>query len=128
MACKVVFVIDTSASMNQRAANGMSFLDAAKSAVERFLALRMRDAAARNDKYMLVTCAEGPACVRVGWKDSYSAFVNEVKNLRAYDLTNLGPSLRRAFDLLNVSRLTHNIDTFGLVCTKLFSHLTVVQG
>ena len=32
----VVFLLDTSASMNQRCANGLSLLDCAKSAIEHF--------------------------------------------------------------------------------------------
>ena len=38
-----VFVVDTSASMNQRAANGMTLLDCAKSAVEHFVKIRARE-------------------------------------------------------------------------------------
>ena len=55
----VVFVIDTSASMNQRFGNGLSLLDCAKAGVERFIKLRGRDASSRSDRYMLVSFEEG---------------------------------------------------------------------
>ncbi|TRZ05340.1 hypothetical protein HGM15179_021767 [Zosterops borbonicus] len=45
----LLFLIDTSASMNQRAYLGTSYLDIAKGAVEIFMKLRARDPASRGD-------------------------------------------------------------------------------
>ncbi len=59
----VTFVIDTSASMNQRIYNGLSLLDCAKAAVEHFLKIRFREI--RNDRFFLVTFEDGPGSVKV---------------------------------------------------------------
>ncbi|XP_060688355.1 integrator complex subunit 6 isoform X2 [Hemiscyllium ocellatum] len=56
----LLFLIDTSASMNQRTYLGTSYLDIAKGAVEIFMKLRARDPASRGDRYMLVTFDEPP--------------------------------------------------------------------
>ncbi|RMC19700.1 hypothetical protein DUI87_03264 [Hirundo rustica rustica] len=60
----LLFLIDTSASMNQRAYLGTSYLDIAKGAVEIFMKLRARDPASRGDRYMLVTFDEPPYCIK----------------------------------------------------------------
>jgi len=86
----VVFVLDTSVSMNQRATGGLTLLDCAKSAAEHFIKVRpappcrgaglrecarpdgnprggqvrQRDPANRSDVYALVTCEDGPAAVK----------------------------------------------------------------
>eukprot|EP00741_Cyanophora_paradoxa_P018023 tig00021036_g17404.t1 len=109
----ICFLIDSSASMNQRAANGMSLLDCAKSAVEHFLKVRSRDPNCRGDRYLLVTCEDGPCAVKIGWKDPPSRFTQELKNIRARDLTGLGSALKRALDLLNQFRLQSSIDNYG---------------
>lgn len=54
----IAFLIDTSASMNQRTSSGLTLLDCAKAAVEHFVKIRSRDVTARNDRYFLVTCEE----------------------------------------------------------------------
>lgn len=110
----ITFVLDTSTSMNQRAANGLSLLDIAKSAIEYFLKIRGRDPQAiRTDRFLLVTFEDGPGGVRVGWKDPFMAFLQEVKNATAKDLTQVGPALKRAFDLINQFRLQTAIDNYG---------------
>jgi hypothetical protein len=63
----LVFVIDTSASMNQRSAQGITLLDCAKAAVEHFVKIRGRDPATRNDRYFLVTCEEGITAIKVSY-------------------------------------------------------------
>lgn len=88
-----VFVVDTSASMNQRTSIGTTLLDVAKNAVETFtkvrifplfslkaqnercfiyltckiclVQLRQRDQASRTDRYMLVTLEEPPGAIKV---------------------------------------------------------------
>uniref|UniRef100_A0A8C2FIB2 VWFA domain-containing protein n=2 Tax=Cyprinoidei TaxID=30727 RepID=A0A8C2FIB2_CYPCA len=101
----LLFLIDTSASMNQRSHLGTSYLDIAKGAVETFLKLRSRDPASRGDRYMLVSFEEAPAGIKAGWKDSHATFMTELRNLQAVGLTSIGQSLRTAFDLLNLNRL-----------------------
>ncbi|XP_023380334.1 integrator complex subunit 6-like isoform X4 [Pteropus vampyrus] len=109
----LLFLIDTSASMNQRTDLGTSYLDIAKGAVELFLKLRARDPASRGDRYMLVTYDEHPYCIKAGWKENHATFMSELKNLQASGLTTLGQALRSSFDLLNLNRLISGIDNYG---------------
>ncbi|KAF7475829.1 protein DDX26B [Marmota monax] len=109
----LLFLIDTSASMNQRTDLGTSYLDVAKGAVELFLKLRARDPASRGDRYMLVTYDEPPYCIKAGWKENHATFMSELKNLQASGLTTLGQALRSSFDLLNLNRLISGIDNYG---------------
>ncbi|XP_067580213.1 integrator complex subunit 6-like isoform X9 [Pseudorca crassidens] len=109
----LLFLIDTSASMNQRTDLGTSYLDIAKGAVELFLKLRARDPASRGDRYMLVTYDEPPYCIKAGWKENHTTFMSELKNLQASGLTTLGQALRSSFDLLNLNRLISGIDNYG---------------
>ncbi|XP_005810983.1 integrator complex subunit 6 [Xiphophorus maculatus] len=109
----LVFLLDTSASMNQRTYLGTTFLDVAKGAVEIFMKLRARDPASRGDRYMLVTFDEPPFGVKAGWKENHATFMCELKNLQASGLTRLGHALRTAFDLLNLNRLVSGIDNYG---------------
>ncbi|MBN3321451.1 INT6 protein, partial [Atractosteus spatula] len=115
----LLFLIDTSASMNQRTHLGTSYLDTAKGAVETFMKLRSRDPASRGDRYMLLSFEEAPSGIKVvfflqaGWKENHATFMSELKNLQAVGLTTLGHSLRTAFDLLNLNRLVTGIDNYG---------------
>ncbi|XP_066542774.1 integrator complex subunit 6 isoform X1 [Hoplias malabaricus] len=109
----ILFLIDTSASMNQRSYLGTTYLDIAKGAVETFLKLRSRDPASRGDRYMLVSFEESPAGIKAGWKDSHITFMTELRNLQASGLTTFGQSLRTAFDLLNLNRVVSGIDNYG---------------
>ncbi|KAG8452800.1 hypothetical protein GDO86_004550 [Hymenochirus boettgeri] len=109
----LLFLLDTSASMNQRSYLGTTYLDIAKGAVETFMKLRSRDPASRGDRYMLVTLEEPPYGIKAGWKENHATFMNELKNLQAVGLTTLGQSLKTAFDLLNLNRLVTGIDNYG---------------
>jgi hypothetical protein len=70
---------------------------------------------ARNDRYMLLTLDEPPSNIKVGWKEHMSIFNMELKNLKAFGLTNINPVIKQAFDLLNLNRLSSGMDTFGQV-------------
>ncbi|XP_060944627.1 integrator complex subunit 6 [Limanda limanda] len=109
----LLFLIDTSASMNQRTHLGTSYLDIAKGAVETFMKLRGRDPASRGDRYMLVNFEDVPFGIKAGWKESHATFMTELRNLQATGLTSIGQSLRTAFDLLNLNRLVTGIDNYG---------------
>uniref|UniRef100_A0A8C6T4C3 Integrator complex subunit 6 like n=1 Tax=Neogobius melanostomus TaxID=47308 RepID=A0A8C6T4C3_9GOBI len=109
----LLFLLDTSASMNQRTYLGTTYLDIAKGAVEVFMKLRARDPASRGDRYMLVTFDDPPYGVKAGWKENHGTFMCELKNLQASGLTTLGHALRTAFDLLNLNRLVSGIDNYG---------------
>eukprot|EP01135_Chromosphaera_perkinsii_P003801 Nk52_evm47s255 gene=Nk52_evmTU47s255 len=109
----ILFVIDTSASMLQRAYNGLSLLDIAKCGVENFIKLRNRDPNNR-DRFMLMSYAEGLDAIKVGFKEPINQFLEELKNLKASDMSCLGPTLQTAFDFLNQNRISIGIDNFGL--------------
>ncbi|ESN90694.1 hypothetical protein HELRODRAFT_96652 [Helobdella robusta] len=109
----IVFLVDTSCSMNQRTYAGTTFLDTAKNAVEMFMKIRSRDPNCRWDRYMLLTFEEPPMNVKAGWKESHATFMKELKNLEAHCLTTLGPALKHTFDMLNTNRMQSGIDTYG---------------
>ena len=112
----ILFLIDTSSSMNQRTYLGArpTLLDVAKDAVEKFLKSRARDIASRGDRYMLLTFEDPPHNIKAGWKESHATFMNELKHLTATGVTNMGPALKNAFDLLNLNRMQSGIDTYGI--------------
>ena len=66
----IVFVVDTSASMNQKS-GGLTLLDCAKTAIEHFVKIRSRDPQARQDRYFLVTTEEGLGAIRVRMISQY---------------------------------------------------------
>ncbi|XP_072745127.1 integrator complex subunit 6 [Anoplolepis gracilipes] len=111
----IVFLIDTSASMNQRAYLGgrPTLLDVAKSAVETFVKVRQRSPESRGDRYMLLTSEEPPQNIKAGWKENLATFMNELKNLQCIGLTTLGAALKHALDVLNINRMQTGIDTYG---------------
>ncbi|BBM97065.1 hypothetical protein MPTK1_1g02770 [Marchantia polymorpha subsp. ruderalis] len=109
----IVFLMDTSASMNQRCANGLSLLDCAKSSVEHFHKVRSRDASSRLDRYMLVTCEDGPDAIKAVDKYPFTHFMRALKSVQARDLTNIGSAMQRIFSFLHVQRLAVDIDKFG---------------
>lgn len=112
----ILFLIDTSASMSQKAhVNGTqkSYLDIAKGAVETFLKYRQRSQDCMGDRYMLLTFEDPPGNVKAGWKENHATFMNELKNLASNGLTSMGEALKNAFDLLNLNRMVSGIDTYG---------------
>ncbi|KAL2652907.1 hypothetical protein R1flu_021035 [Riccia fluitans] len=109
----VVFLLDTSASMNQRCASGLTLLDCAKSAVEHFHKVRSRDQSCRMDRYMLVTCEDGPDAIKAVDKYPFTHFMRALKSVQARDLTNIGAAMQRIFSFLHVQRLSVDIDRFG---------------
>ncbi|KAI7821059.1 hypothetical protein BC939DRAFT_456393 [Gamsiella multidivaricata] len=109
----VIFLVDTSASMNQKFSSGMSALECTKSGIEHLIKHlpHVKPAEKHNDKFMLVTYEEGPGCVRSSLKDPLPHLIKELKILNATDMSNPGASLSTVFDLLNVYRVYHGIDT-----------------
>ncbi|WAR03236.1 INT6A-like protein [Mya arenaria] len=109
----ILFLVDTSASMNQRTYLGTSLIDIAKGSVENFMKIRGRDPNSRWDRYMLLTLDHPPSNIKAGWKESHATFTSELKNLSAGGVTTLGNALKSCFDLLNVNRMQSGIDTYG---------------
>lgn len=123
----VVFMLDTSASMNQRCNNGLTLLDCAKSAIEQFHKVRLRDTSVRMDRYMLVTCEEGSSAIRVLDKYPFLNFMHIVKSIQARDLTSIGVSLQCVFSFLHLQHLTAEIDKFGQGRNPVFIEPTMVM-
>ncbi|KAI8601354.1 hypothetical protein EDD21DRAFT_374691 [Dissophora ornata] len=109
----VIFLVDSSASMNQKFSNGMSALECTKSGIEHLAKHlpHVKPAEKHNDKFMLVTYEEGPGCVKSSLKDPLVHLIKELKVLKACDMSNPGASLSTIFDLLNVHRVHHGLDT-----------------
>ncbi|KGL91134.1 Integrator complex subunit 6 [Charadrius vociferus] len=103
----LLFLIDTSASMNQRTHLGTTYLDIAKGAVETFMKVPALPCERRRERVF------SRLSFQAGWKENHATFMNELKNLQAEGLTTLGQSLRTAFDLLNLNRLVTGIDNYG---------------
>ncbi|KAL4220725.1 Integrator complex subunit 6 [Mactra antiquata] len=109
----ILFLVDTSASMNQRTYMGTYLIDIAKASVENFMKIRSRDPNSRWDRYMLLTLEEPPLNIKAGWKENHATFTAELKNLEATGMTSMGSALKSCFDLLNVNRMQSGIDTYG---------------
>ncbi|KAG0034021.1 Integrator complex subunit 6 [Podila clonocystis] len=111
----VIFLVDTSASMNQKFSNGMSALECTKSGIEHMVKHlpQVKPADKHNDKFLLVTYEEGPGCIKSSFKDPLPHLIKELKVLKAQDMSNPGMSLSTVFDLLSAYRVYHSIDTPG---------------
>lgn len=111
----IVFLVDTSGSMNQRAfVNGKkTLLDISKEAVEVFVKQRQKSAESRGDRYMLLTFDEFPRNIKAGWKENLATFMMELKNLEAAGMTTMGSALKAVFDTLNINRMQSGIDMYG---------------
>ncbi|KAG0260584.1 Integrator complex subunit 6 [Mortierella polycephala] len=109
----VVFLVDTSASMNQKFSNGMTLLECTKSAIEHLVKhmSQVKAPERSGDKFMLVTYDEVSACVKSSLKDPLPHLIKELKILRANDTSNPGPSLSVVFDIINKFRVCQGIDT-----------------
>ncbi|KAF9098075.1 Integrator complex subunit 6 [Mortierella sp. AD031] len=105
----IVFLVDTSASMNQKFSNGMSALECTKSGIEHLV--KVKPAERHNDKYMLVTYEESAGCVKSSLKEPLPHLIKELKVLKAQDMSNPGSSLSTIFNILNAYRVHHNLDT-----------------
>jgi len=107
------FVLDTSASMNRRTAQGQRVIDLAKTAIDNFLKkVRAKEPSARTDQYLLLT-TDREQTVRVGPKDSPTIFWRELHNLQADDASDVGYAITTAFDILNMERFDHELDSIG---------------
>ena len=110
----IVFLLDNSASMNQMTHLGTTLFDIGKSAIEQFLKIRQRDATAvRTDRYMLLTLDEPPSNIKAAWKEPMNILTSRLKSLDATGLTQMGPAIKQAFDLLNLNRHAVDHDTYG---------------
>ncbi|GJJ75105.1 hypothetical protein EMPS_07463 [Entomortierella parvispora] len=109
----IIFLVDTSASMNNSFSNGMSALECTKSGIEHLIKHlpQVKPVDKHNDKYMLVTYDDGLGCIKSTLKDPLSSLLKELKMLKANDLSNPGASLSTIFDFLNAHRVHNGLDT-----------------
>jgi len=108
----IVFVIDNSASMNQQCNLGQSLLNVAKNSIENFIKKRGRS----DDRYILLTLGDRKTSVLSGMKDAanHQLVLTRLRNIQANGFTSLGQTLKVAFDLINLPRLHHKLDSYGL--------------
>ena len=62
---------------------------------------------------MLLTFEDPPRNIKAGWKENLQTFMNELKNLEAAGMTNMGSALKQVFDTLNINRMQTGIDMYG---------------
>ncbi|KAF0716838.1 Aste57867_2633 [Aphanomyces stellatus] len=120
----VTFVVDTSASMGQRSACGMTLMDFAKSVVETMAKKLLARTQNRMNymHFMLVTFSG----VVVGMEHSTNRemFYRELKYLEPRHLSDVGTALSTAFDLINRERAKIFCDNYGLGRLPYNAHMT----
>ncbi|KAJ6236739.1 integrator complex subunit 6 [Anaeramoeba flamelloides] len=109
----IVFAIDTSSSMNQTISSGITLIDCVKAAIEYFVKLRVESQHYKGDRYFLVTSSEDNSGKKVTWSTPYSSFLEEVKHLKATDMTNINSLFLHSFEILNKFRFLTQCDNFG---------------
>eukprot|EP00903_Cladosiphon_okamuranus_P006689 g6529.t1 len=118
----VAFVIDTSASMGEKAEDGRSLLDHAKDVVEQ-LTVKSRHTPAHHvllTTCLLLTTEEWPGNVKTSWADwgdkpekRMARFQEQLRNLQPSGQNASAPALGKAFELLGQHRLGSGVDTWG---------------
>jgi hypothetical protein len=100
--------------MNRPFGQGLSYLDTAKSGIERFFEWQAKAGSKdRENKFMLITYGAFPHCIKSNFNQSAKHLLNELKILKAHDLSTAGQTFSTLFDLLNAYRYAHNLETIG---------------
>ncbi|OQR94812.1 integrator complex subunit [Thraustotheca clavata] len=122
----VTFIVDTSASMAQRSACGMSLLDFAKSVVETMAKKLLSRTLNRMNymHFMLVTF--GGVVVGMEHSTNRDMFYKELKYLEPNDLSDVGAAIATAFDLINRERAKIFCDNYGLGRLPFNAHMSHV--
>ncbi|CAL8082401.1 unnamed protein product [Calicophoron daubneyi] len=111
----IVFLIDNSASMNQRTIQGTTLLDVAKTATELFFKVRMSKS--RVDRYFVLTLDSETNYVKLaGWKQNVDLQCLHIalNNIKADGCTTLSEGLQRTFRMLNLNRLQLGLENYGM--------------
>ncbi|TPP67707.1 Integrator complex subunit 6 [Fasciola gigantica] len=111
----IVFLIDNSASMNQRTVQGTTLLDIAKTATELFFKIRMGKS--RVDRYFILTLdAECNYIKLAGWKQNVDLQVLHLalNSIKPDGCVSLGEGLQRTFRMLNLNRLQLGLENYGM--------------
>ncbi|CAG8507865.1 1621_t:CDS:10 [Paraglomus brasilianum] len=115
----VIFILDTSVSMNRRFADNLSAFECAKSGIETFFK-EMNDEKNRwfyadrvdkVDKYVLVTYENGDGRVKSSLKDGSEKLLAQLKMLKAQDMSNPAAAFAAALEILDAYRLSMGMDT-----------------
>jgi hypothetical protein len=102
--------------MNRPFGQGLSYLDTAKSGIERLMEWEAKAGSKdRMDNYMLITYGAFPHCIKSHFNQSAKHLLDELKNLKATDLSNAGQTFSTLFDLINAYRYTNDMETIGRV-------------
>ncbi|KAI8612252.1 hypothetical protein BC830DRAFT_1171237 [Chytriomyces sp. MP71] len=121
-----VFVVDTSASMNQVFSHGLSYLDVTKSGIEHFFKAGVKAVLSsaslhweqwrsdrKQNKYVLIDYSDPPFCLKAGINDTIPSLLNELKSLSATDMSNPGQAFHAAFEYINAYRFQAGLETLG---------------
>lgn len=103
---KVVFIVDTSASMHAKSEDGLTYVDMAVGAIETFVVSRSKSPAYSGDKYFLLSTAEQyPQMILSSWEHTIDHFLDQLKQIKTCRTMNaLHVALGYAFSLLGQFR------------------------
>jgi hypothetical protein len=103
--------------MNRPFCQNLSYLDVAKSGIENFFEWFGKSGSGkdRDNKYMLLTYGAFPHCIKSNFNQSPKHLLNELKMLKAHDLSTAGQAFSTLFDFLNAYRYTNELETIGQV-------------
>ncbi|KAA3675155.1 integrator complex subunit 6 [Paragonimus westermani] len=111
----IVFLIDNSASMNQRTIQGTTLLDVAKSAVELFFKIRLSKS--RVDRYFILTLDPETNYMKLAdWRQNVDLQCLHIalNNIKANGRASLSEGLQRTFRMLNLNRLQLGLENYGM--------------
>ncbi|KAF7232616.1 hypothetical protein EG68_08120 [Paragonimus skrjabini miyazakii] len=111
----IVFLIDNSASMNQRTIQGTTLLDVAKSAVELFFKIRLSKS--RVDRYFILTLDSETSYMKLAdWRQNVDLQCLHIalNNIKANGRASLSEGLQRTFRMLNLNRLQLGLENYGM--------------
>ncbi|KND04683.1 uncharacterized protein SPPG_00396 [Spizellomyces punctatus DAOM BR117] len=107
-----VFVVDTSASMNRLFSENLTFLESAKAAIEHFFKWEHASSSRKDNRYMLVAYEE-PYYKTLLDTDNDQMLLQELKILKATDLSTAGAAFAGTFDYLDNYRRRNSFDNIG---------------
>ncbi|TNN20810.1 Integrator complex subunit 6 [Schistosoma japonicum] len=111
----IVFLLDNSATMNQRTFQGTTLLDVAKSAIEIFFKIKMSKS--RVDRYFVLTLNSDINYVKLtGWKQNVDLQLlhSALNNISPDGQIDLLTGVQRTFRMLNINRLQLGLENYGM--------------
>uniref|UniRef100_A0AC35UE60 VWFA domain-containing protein n=1 Tax=Rhabditophanes sp. KR3021 TaxID=114890 RepID=A0AC35UE60_9BILA len=92
---------------------GTSLLDEAKAWVDSFVRSRSKDISGKGDKYLLFSLEDYPKNLKVGFRESTPAFLEQLKLIRPCGPTPVSTALAHVFRFLNQNRRLLGTDRYG---------------